>query len=139
MKIDLKKIFQPVTNVPEQAGHITTLISDVFGTLIDRDGKFNEPLAEFLSWLDKRGATVLIASNLPDEAERQIRRLDTKGLLATIAIHEKMDIIHLLPDENYAVIDDEIMLWFDAAISMHPNTLKDFLASRAYEAPAPRS
>lgn len=136
MKIDLRKVFEPVTEVTPDADPVTTIICDVYGTLIDKDGNFNEPLAEFLKWADENGATVIIASNRSD-AEQDVRPLDTKRLLSNLAIHDKTEIQSLVFRDNLdiAAVDDEIVIWLSAPIAFTPThaAFVKFLKEKSYQ------
>lgn len=136
MKIDLRKVFQPLTKNFDDANPITTIICDVYDTLIFKDGNFNEDLAEFLKWADENGITVLIASSLKEDAEKDLRRLDTKRLLSNIAVHHKDEIQSWFLKEDPAVlaVDDQSMIWFGAAMLYTPSspTLKKMVEEKSY-------
>lgn len=136
MKIDLREVFEPVTKISQNTNPITTIICDVYDTLIDKHKNFNEPLAEFLKWADENGATVMIVSSLKEDAERDIRRLDTKGLLSGIAIHDKLEIQSLIfrDDLQIAAVDDQISIWLGAAIMVTPTdgAFKKLLTEKSY-------
>lgn len=136
MKIDLRKVFEPVTKTSREDNPVTTIICDVYGTLIRQDGSFNEPLAEFLKWADEHGATVFIASNRND-AEQEVRRLDSRGLLLNLAIHDKTEIQSLVfrRDLDIAAVDDDIMIWLGASIMVTPTdtAFEKFLKEKSYQ------
>ena len=135
MKMDLREIFRPATVVPDDTKQITTIICDVYDTLI-KDKKFNQALAEFLRWADENGAAVLIASSLKSEAEKDIRRLDTKGLLSSIAIHDKGEIQSWFyrEDPDVLAVDDQTLIWLGAALLYGPGdpALEKILQEKSY-------
>ncbi len=136
MKIDLRKVFQPVTKNFDEATPIATIICDVYDTLIFKDRSFNENLAEFLKWADDNGITVLIASSLKEDAEKDLRTLDTKGLLSNIAVHHKDEIQSWFLKEDPAVlaVDDQSMIWLGAAMLYTPSSpaLKKIVEEKSY-------
>lgn len=132
MQINLKKIFQPVAEVPST----DRVICDVYMTLIDRNGSLDSDLHNFLLWLKQQGTEVCIVSQTPVQAERDLKNAGCSEELLRNGVKDKMEIqSDLSENDRYVAIDDDVMIWLDAPAALLPSkpAFREYLGQARYK------
>ncbi len=135
--IDLKEIFTPLTrtgDIDSLSSPITTLLCDVFGTLVDKNrAELDQPLHDFLVRLKEKNIDVVLVSSNPQDAQSMLEKAGCDPLLLANGIADKLTMQEQLAgsEQRYAAIDDDFLIWMDAPIAIMPqeSRFREYLSS----------
>lgn len=118
----LSETFSGVLDGDEKTKAVNTIVCDVFGTLILQTG-LNKPLEDFLLRCKENHIDIYITSSDPDRAMPVLTDAGLHPLLLQGGVQNKLTLSTKLYDDGraYLAIDDDRLVWLDAAHVIGPH------------------